>query len=150
MSHTYTNLLIHIVFGTWDRTPVITSEFRDDLYKYMGGIAREARAVPVIINGMPDHVHLLVSVPPTLAIAVLVREVKAKSSRWLHEKRPTQEMFAWQGGYGAFSVSQAAAPDVEKYIREQQEHHRKFSFEDEFRALLKRHHIEFDERYLWK
>jgi REP element-mobilizing transposase RayT len=149
MSHTYTHVLIHIVFGTWDRAPIISPRIRDDLFQYMGGIVREARAVPLTINGMPDHVHMLVSLPPTLAIAVLVREVKAKSSRWVHERWPEQRAFAWQGGYGAFSVSHSAAPQVERYINEQEEHHRNLSFEEEFRALLKRHEIEFDERYLW-
>jgi putative transposase len=150
MSHTYTHLLTHIVFGTWDRAPLVTSQFRDGLYQYMGGIVRAARGVPLIINGMPDHVHMLVSLPPALALAVLVREVKAKSSRWVHERPSARDTFAWQGGYGAFSVSESAAPDVEKYIRNQEERHRKLSFEDEFRGLLKLHNVEFDERYLWK
>jgi putative transposase len=150
MSHTYTQVIMHIVFGTWDRTPLITPQIRDGLHQYMGGIVREGRAVPVIINGMPDHVHMLVSMPPTLSIAVLVREVKAKSSRWVHERWADRHTFASQGGYSAFSVSQSAAGDVELYIREQVEHHRKFSFEAEFRLLLRKHEIEFDERYLWK
>jgi putative transposase len=149
MSHTYTHLFVHVVFGTWDRAPLIVSQIHDELFTYMGSLARDTGAVPVIINGMPDHVHLLVSMPPTLAVAVLVREVKANSSRWIHERWPGRRNFAWQGGYGAFSVSQSVAPGVEKYIREQEEHHRKISFEEEYRALLKKHGIEFDERYLW-
>jgi putative transposase len=115
----------------------------------MGGLVSDQGAVPVIINGMPDHVHLLVSMPPTLAVAVLVREVKANSSRWVHERWPQRKGFAWQGGYAAFGVSQSAAPDIERYILNQQERHGQISFEREFRALLKKHNIEFDERYLW-
>jgi REP element-mobilizing transposase RayT len=116
----------------------------------MGGIVREAGGVPITINGMPDHVHMLVSMPLTISIAVLVREVKAKSSRFVHETWPERDRFAWQGGYGVFSVSQSAMGPVQKYIREQEEHHRKFSFEQEFRTLLKLHNVEFDQRYLWK
>jgi REP element-mobilizing transposase RayT len=149
MSHTYTHLYVHVVFGTWDRAPLIAPQIRDELLTYMGGLVRDMGAVPVIVNGMPDHVHLLVAMPPTLAVAVLVREVKANSSRWVHERWPQRKGFAWQGGYAAFGVSQSAAPDVESYIRNQEERHRKISFEQEFRALLKKHNIEFHERYLW-
>jgi REP element-mobilizing transposase RayT len=150
MSHTYSQVLLHIVFGTWDRAPMISPQIRDDLYQYMGGIVREARGTLIAVNGMPDHVHLLVAMPLTVSIAVLVREVKAKSSRFVHEKWPDRDRFTWQGGYGVFSVSHSAVEQVEKYIREQEEHHRKYSFEQEFRILLKRHNVAFDERYLWK
>jgi REP element-mobilizing transposase RayT len=149
MSRTYSYLLMHIVFGTADRAPLITSDIRDGLYEYMGGIMREMGAVTVIINGMPDHVHVLVSVPLTLTVPDLVRVVKTNSSRWVHEKWPEQRTFGWQKGYGVFSVSRLMAPQVERYINEQQKHHRKFSFEEEYRVLLRRHNIEFDERYLW-
>ena len=128
---------------------MIVPQIHDELFSYMGGLVRDTGAVPVIINGMPDHVHMLVSMPPTLAVAVLVREVKANSSRWIHERWPQRKGFAWQGGYAAFGVSESATPAVESYIRNQEERHRKISFEQEFRALLKKHNIEFDERYLW-
>ena len=149
MSHTYTHLFVHVVFGTWDRAPLIAPQIRDELFTYMGGLVRDTGAVPVIINGVPDHEHMHVSMPPTLAVAVLVREVKANSSRWVHERWPDRKKFAWQGGYAAFGVSESVAPDVERYIGNQEERHRKISFEQEFRVLLKRHNIEFDERYLW-
>ena len=86
MSHTYTHLFVHVVFGTWDRAPLIAPQIRDELFTYMGGLVRDTGAVPVIINGVPDHEHMHVSMPPTLAVAVLVREVKANSSRWVHER----------------------------------------------------------------
>jgi REP element-mobilizing transposase RayT len=149
MSRTYSQLLIHVVFGTTGRAPLIAPEIRDGLYKYMGGIMREMGAVPVIINGMPDHVHVLVSMPLTLTIPELVRVVKTNSSRWLHEKWPERRTFGWQKGYAVFSVSHSAASQVERYINTQEEHHRERTFEDEYRALLKLHNIEFDERYLW-
>jgi REP element-mobilizing transposase RayT len=149
MSRTYSSLLMHIVFGTAERAPLITPEIRDGLYEYMGGIMREMGAVPVTINGMHDHVHMLVSMPLTLTVPDLVRVVKTNSSRWVHEKWPERRAFGWQKGYGVFSVSQLMASRVERYINEQERHYRKFSFEDEYRALLRRHNIKFDERYLW-
>jgi REP element-mobilizing transposase RayT len=149
MTHNYTYLLTHIVFGTWDCAPIISPDIRPSLFEYMGGIVREIEAVSMTINGMPDHVHLLVSMPPKLAVADVVRVVKANSSRWVHEKWPTRKGFAWQGGYGAFSVSQSMAEKVGRYIDEQEEHHRTMSFEQEYRGLLRKHGIEFEERYLW-
>ncbi|HET9493334.1 MAG TPA: transposase, partial [Chloroflexia bacterium] len=128
----------------------IVPQIRDELFTYMGGLVRECRAVPIVINGMPDHVHMLVSLPSTLAVAVLVREVKANSSRWVHERWPQRRTFSWQAGYGAFGVNHASREQVERYINNQEEHHRKMSFEAEFRALLRKHEIDFDERYLWK
>jgi REP element-mobilizing transposase RayT len=102
------------------------------------------------MNSMPDHVHMLVSMPASLAVADMVRAVKANSSRWTNERWPERRRFAWQQGYGAFSVSESATARVERYIRDQEERHRAVSFEDEFRVLLKNHNIAFDERYLWK
>jgi REP element-mobilizing transposase RayT len=149
MSHTYTQLLIHIVFATAERASLITPEIREQLYPYIGGTMRDVRAIPMIVNGTANHVHMLVSVPASLSVADLVRVVKANSSRWIHERWPERKRFAWQQGYGAFSVSESTASQVEKYIREQEEHHREFSFEQEFRVLLRKHNIEVDERYLW-
>jgi REP element-mobilizing transposase RayT len=150
MAHTYTHLLIHVVFGTEERAPLIAHEMRGELYAYMGGTIREMGAVLLAMNSMPDHVHMLVSVPASLAVANLVRAAKANSSRWIHQRWPERLKFAWQQGYGAFSVSESATSQVERYIRTQEEHHRTLSFEDEFRELLKKHNIAFDERYLWK
>jgi REP element-mobilizing transposase RayT len=99
---------------------------------------------------MEDHVHLLVTLPPTLAIADLVRALKANSSRWAHEKWPDYAGFGWQQGYAAFSVSRSAIKDVTEYITNQEEHHRKMSFQEEFIGLLKKHDITYDERYIWE
>jgi putative transposase len=119
VSHTYTHLLIHVVSGTAERATLIAPEMREELYPYIGGTMRDGRAVPVIINGMADHMHMhmLVSVPASLSVADLVRVVKANSSRWIHERWPDRKKFAWQQGYGAFSVSHSVMPQVEKYIR---------------------------------
>jgi putative transposase len=150
MSHTFTHIVIHLVFGTKDRAPLISIEIKEALFAYMGGIIREIGGKAIIVNGMPDHVHLLLSLPPTLAPAEVVRVVKANSSKWVHEKWLARRTFGWQQGYGAFSVSRSGVKDVEDYIAGQEEHHRKMSFQEEFAALLKRHGIEYDERYLWK
>jgi REP element-mobilizing transposase RayT len=149
MSRTYSHLLFHVVFGTAVRAPLITGEIRDDLFEYMGGIIREMGAVPKTINGMPDHVHILVSMPLTATIPDLVRVIKANSSRWVHEKWPERRRFGWQKGYAVFSVSHSVASQLVRYINTQEEHHRERTFEAEYRALLKLHNIEFDERYLW-
>jgi putative transposase len=150
MTHTYTHLLIHVVFSTEERAPLIASEMRGELFAYVGGTIREMGAVLVTMNSVPDHMHLLVSMSASLSVADLVRAIKANSSRWIHERWPERRKFAWQQGYGAFSVSESATPQVKSYIMAQEEHHRTLPFEDEFRVLLKKHNIAFDERYLWK
>lgn len=143
MSHTYCQLMYHIVFGTQNRAAFIGPDLQDDLYPYIAGIVRNERGSLLAIGGMPDHVHLLVRLKPTLSLADLLRTVKANSSKWVHE-RPVQQEFAWQEGYGAFTVSESSARSVARYIQSQPEHHRKRSFEKEWVALLKRHGIEFD------
>jgi putative transposase len=150
MPHTFIHMAVHVVFGTKDRIPSITPEMKAPLYSYMGGIIRELGAKPLKINGTGDHVHLLISLPAFLSLAELVRVLKTNSSRWAHEKWPDHARFGWQQGYGAFSVSRSSIEDVESYIERQEEHHRKLTFQDEFVALLQRHGIPYDERYLWE
>ena len=150
MSHTFTHIILHIIFGTKDRAPLITADIKADLFAYIGGIVRELGGKALAINGMPDHLHLLVSLPPTLASSDAVRVIKANSSKWVHERWTTRGGFGWQQGYAAFSVSRSAMQDVEAYITNQEEHHRKVTFQEEFLALLNKHGIEYNERYLWK
>jgi REP element-mobilizing transposase RayT len=149
MPHTATNLLIHFIFGTRRREPSITPAIQADLHAYMGGVVRELDGVALSINGMPDHVHLLVRMPSTRSIADLARVVKTNSSRWVHERWPESKRFAWQSGFGAFSVSESGGQTVREYIRQQQQHHAKRSFEEEFVAFLKKIKIAVDEKYLW-
>ncbi|HYO49326.1 MAG TPA: IS200/IS605 family transposase [Chloroflexia bacterium] len=149
MAHTFTHLVTHVVFGTKNRTASIAPEIKASLHAYLGGIVKEMGGKPLIINGTQDHVHMLVALPATVAIADLIRVVKANSSRWAHEKWPERHGFGWQG-YGAFSVSRSAMKDVEEYIANKEEHHRKVSFKEEFLALLKRHDIPYVERYIWE
>jgi REP element-mobilizing transposase RayT len=150
MPHSYSNLLIHVVFGTKGRTRSIDATIQPDLWAYMGGIVHEMRGTARLINGIEDHVHMLISLPADISLAECLRVVKTNSSRWLHEAFPRHRSFAWQTGYGAFSVSASNEKQVFKYIQDQERHHRRMSFEEEFISLLRKHGVSFDERYLWK
>ena len=144
MSHT--RFLYHIVFGTKDRSPLIAERWESELYRYLAGIVKNHKGELIEINGMPDHVHLLVLLAPC-DFAAFVRELKASSSKWANRH---QAKFSWQRRYGAFTVSESAVDAVRKYIREQKLHHKRRSFEEEYRELLRRHRIEFDDEYLWE
>lgn len=144
MSHT--NLLYHIVFATKDRAPLITDSLRPRLHDYLGGIVRNLNGTALEINGIADHVHLLVILPPTLAVSDFMSKLKANSFTWA--KRQTNGRFAWQSRYGAFTVSESQIERVREYIRHQEEHHRRRAFADEYKALLRAHRIEFDEAHL--
>lgn len=148
MAHTFTNLLTHIIFSTKNREPLITDAMRDRLFAYMGGILNELQVTPILINGPSDHVHLLVALPASGALSDIMRVLKTNSSRWVHEE--LQQEFAWQSGYGAFSVSHSNAQSVRHYIANQQEHHKTVSFQEEFIAFLKRNQISYDSRYIWE
>jgi REP element-mobilizing transposase RayT len=148
MAHTYTNLLTHVIFSTKDREPLITPALHEDLLAYVGGILRELGGALRAANARPDHVHLLCSLPPTLATADAARVVKTNSSRWVHRAR-NDRGFDWQTGYGAFSVSASLVPPVVRYIGDQEKHHRRVTFQEEFVAFLRKNGIGYDERYLW-
>ena len=147
MSHTSGNILLHFIFSTQERRPLIKPEFLDDLFAYLGGIVREMNATALIVNGMADHVHMLVRTRPAHSAAELARVVKTNSSRWVRESH--SQFFAWQTGYGVFSVSESNVPEVTNYIAHQEEHHKKQSFQDEFLAFLKKNHVEYDPRFVW-
>ena len=149
MAGTYTNLLYHLVFSTKGRFPLVTRELRPELYAYVGGIVRGEGGVLIEIGGMPDHVHLLAKFKPTAALAEMLRLVKGSSSKWVNEEKFKTRKFGWQDGYGAFSVSESQVDAVREYIRTQESHHRGLSYQVEFRVLLDRHGVEYDERYLW-
>jgi REP element-mobilizing transposase RayT len=149
MSHTYSKLLTHFVFSTKGRAALITPELQPKLYAYTGGIVRDTGAALLEIGGTADHVHLLVLSPPRLALSDLMREVKAGSSRWMSEQMGTSGKFAWQTGFGAFSNSQREVAYVREYIRNQHEHHREKTFQEELLAMLAAYEVEYDERYLW-
>lgn len=141
-------MVIHLVFSTKDRRPFLRSpEVRNQLHAYMAGCLQECQCDPIVINGTEDHVHVLCNLSRTLSLAKLVEELKTSSSKWIKEQGSRD--FYWQGGYGVFSVSQSNVEAVREYVASQEEHHRKTSFQDEFRAMCRKHGIAMDERYGW-
>jgi len=150
VSHTYTKLLIHAVFSTKDRRPLIHTSFQSRLYAYIAGILKNNDCFLVRAGGVADHIHLLFALNPTMAVAEIMRLVKTNSSKWLHETFPDAGAFAWQNGYSAFSVSRSSEEAVVAYIEGQEEHHRRLTFQEELRALLEKHGIEYDERHIWE
>jgi REP element-mobilizing transposase RayT len=150
MPNSYTCLRYHVIFGTKNRVPHIDPSWRDRLHEYVGGIIRDGHGQLLAAGGMPDHVHLLINLHPQTALSDLLRNAKAGSSRWIHETFSSLAKFAWQDGYGAFTVSHSNMPQVTKYIAEQEQHHRRVSLQEEFIAFLKRHEVAYDERYIWR
>lgn len=149
MGQTFTCLYNHIIFSTKHRKRLITPDLRPRLYDYMGGIIKHERCKLIAAGGMPDHVHLVVSLRATTCVAGLLRLVKTNSSGWVHDTFVEHAAFGWQTGYAAFSVSQSNLEEVVRYVEGQEEHHRKLTFEEEYVAFLKRHHLEYDEAELW-
>jgi putative transposase len=145
----YVSSYFHCVFSTKERRPQIALDLRDRLWPFLGGIARQNKMKAIGIGGVENHVHLLLSLPSTLSVAKALQLIKGGSSKWVHETFPQHRLFGWQEKYGAFSVSVSQLDNTLKYIQGQEEHHRKMTFQEEFLALLKKHRIEYDERYLW-
>ncbi len=140
----------HMVFSTKNRVPQIDDELRPRLFEYMGGTMRGLDGVLLAAGGTADQVHLLVSMGKEGSIASTIRDIKSNSSGWIHETFPERHEFAWQSGYGAFSVSHSRLDRVKEYLVNQRQHHRVKTFKEEFEALLRKHHIKFDERYIWE
>ncbi len=149
MPGTYSQLLLHVVFSTKGRAPWITSDFAERLYPYMGGIVRAEKGVLYDIGGIEDHVHMYLRWRPDATVSDLMRTVKARSSKWIHETFPSLRKFAWQEGYSVFSVSKSQEAVVKKYIAGQHEHHTKEDFMPELLKLLRAHGVEFDEHYVF-
>jgi REP element-mobilizing transposase RayT len=149
MPQSFACLHYHLIFSTKKRVPLLTPELQPRLFEYIGGILRAESGFLAAAGGASDHVHLLAALSRSTAISEALRIVKAKSSRWIHETYPDKRHFAWQAGYGAFSVSYSNLDSVKRYIARQAEHHQGKSFQEEFVEFLRRHKIEFDERNLW-
>ena len=149
MPQSFCNLTYHLVFSTKQRRPWITKEFGRRLYDYLGGTIRDLGGTMLAINGMPDHVHILTRLRQDIAVSVVLRKIKASSRKWIHGVFPDATQFAWQSGYGAFTVSKSRIEDVRAYLDEQEQHHRTRTFQEEFVALLEAHGIEYDEKFLW-
>jgi len=140
---------IHLVFSTKYREPLIDEDIESELYAYLGGICNQLECQPIKIGGFTDHIHILCMLSKKTALMKLVEELKSHSSKWIKTKGENYRNFYWQGGYGAFSVNPAEMDVVVRYIENQKEHHRKKSFQEEYRAFLKKYEVEYDERYVW-
>jgi len=150
MANTYTQIHIHAVFAVQNRKYQIHQTWKDELYKYITGIVRNNGHKPLAINGMPDHVHILFGMRPVQSLSDLMQDIKGDSSKWINSKNFTNEKFSWQEGYGAFSYSKSQVPNVIKYIEEQEMHHGKKTFLEEYKEFLGAFEIDFDERYIFK
>jgi len=148
MGHSYTSLYYHIVYSTKQRRALLRPEHHERLIRYTGGIMRSNRCSLIAANTQPEHVHFLVHAHPSKSLADLLRDIKSRTTGWARETWP-EAPFGWQTGYGAFTVSKSAVDDVTRYIADQEEHHRRMTFQEEFVALLERHGIEYDPKYLW-
>jgi putative transposase len=149
MANTFTSLHYHLIFSTKNREPWISHDIEERIWKFLGGIARENGMKALQIGGMPDHVHVILGLPPTQTVSKTMQLLKGGSSKWIKETFPRMRGFGWQDGYGAFTVSKSNLPEAIKYVQDQREHHRVKSFQEENLAFLIRHGIEYDERYVW-
>ena len=150
MANTYTQIHIHTVFAVQSRKCLIKREWKDELYKYVTGIIHNYGHKVLQINGMPDHVHVLFGLRPTQSLSDLIQQVKQDSSAWINRKGFLSDKFSWQAGYGAFSYSKSQLPGVIRYIKNQEEHHRKITFTEEYVELLENFGIDYDQRYIFK
>ncbi len=146
--HSFTSILIHCVWSTKKREPFLSTDVRNRLWPYLGGIARENKMKALAIGGVADHVHILISLPGTLSVSKALQLLKGNSSKWIHDTFPKLRSFEWQEGYGAFSIGISAVGATVRYISDQAEHHRKRSFREEFVVMLRRHGLDYDERML--
>ena len=149
MPQSLSSTLIHLIFSTKHREPFITTQIETELHPYMASVFRGLKSPTLALDGTQDHIHALFSLSRVITIAALVEEVKTESSKWIKTKGVEFINFHWQKGYGAFSIGQTQVEDVKRYIRSQKEHHRRVTFQDEYRKFLKRYGIEYDERYVW-
>ena len=149
MSQSLSCIYVHIIFSTKNRQPLILPEIIQDLHSYIVGIARAYDSPIHVIGGIEDHVHILLTLSRTISLSKLVEEIKKQSSRWIKTQGEKYRDFAWQNGFGAFSIGQSAFENLRKYILTQKDHHKKISFQDEFRAFLKKYQTSYDEKYVW-
>jgi REP element-mobilizing transposase RayT len=149
MAHSYAQLYYHIVFSTKERKPYIDAELETRLHPMLGGIVRDLDGVALAVGGIEDHVHILASLRPKTAPSDALRVIKANSTGWVHDEWPDRSVFAWQTGFGVFSVSASNLEEVRQYVLNQREHHRTMTFEEEYLFLLKKHGIEYDERFVF-
>jgi len=150
MAGSYTALYYHIVFSVKDRRPVLSPDIAPRIYEYIAGVIRVIGGVPIIVGGAVDHMHVLARLDKAYTVSNAVRRMKAGSSKWIHETFPDMKDFAWQEGYGAFSISVTGIDRTKRYIENQVVHHQTVTFQEELLEFLKRHNIPYDEAYIWK
>jgi len=150
MANTYTQVHLHLVFAVKGRKSLIAKSWKDELYKYITGIIQNHNHKLLIINGMPDHLHILIGYRPTQSLSDLMQQIKGDSSKWINQNNLTKEKFEWQSGYGAFSYSKSQIADVITYIENQETHHKKISFKEEYINMLKKFEVEFNEQYIFE
>jgi REP element-mobilizing transposase RayT len=146
--HSFVSCQIHCVWSTKKRAPFLDSDLRERLWPYLGGIARENQIKAIAVGGVADHVHILISLPGTISVSKAIQLLKGNSSKWIHETFPKLNSFGWQEGYGAFSIGVSAMEATISYIRNQEEHHRKRTFREEFVMMICKHGLEYEERML--
>lgn len=149
MADTYTQIYIHVIFTVQGRQNLISKQYKDELYKYITGIIQSKKQKVIVIGGMPDHIHILIGIKPDIALSDLVRDVKANSSKFINEKRWVVGKFSWQEGFGAFSYSQSQLDSVASYIKNQEKHHSKKTFREEYLELLKKFDVEYNPKYIF-
>ncbi len=150
MANTYSQIYLQFVFSVKHRDSTIHKDWKDELYKYITGIVQKNNHKLICINGMPDHIHIFIGIKPSQSISDLLRDIKANSSKWINEKRFVKGKFEWQEGYGAFSYSQSQIKDVIAYIENQEEHHKKKSFKEEYIDFLEKFEVAYDEKFIFK
>ncbi len=150
MANTYTQIHLQLIFAVKYRAAIINDTWKNELYKYISGIIQQQKHKLIIVNGVADHIHLLIGFRPHQSLADLMQDIKGNSSKWINENHFTRSKFAWQEGYGAFSYSKSHLSNVINYIKNQENHHRKITFIDEYKAFLKTYEVEYDERYILK
>lgn len=149
MAQSLSRIHVHVVFATKHRKPLLTDAVRESLHSYLAVVLTDLGCQPTLVNSVEDHVHVLLELARTVAVSTAVEVMKKSSSKWIKGQGPEFSAFAWQAGYGAFSVSESNLLAVRDYVADQRAHHRKQSFQDEFRALLTKHGVSFDEHYVW-
>ena len=149
MPQSLSRILVHLIFSTKNRVPILTPDIQQELFPYLAVVLRDNKCPALKVGGFIDHLHLFFGISRTLSIAQVVEEVKTSSSKWIKTKGPRFAQFHWQSGYGGFSVSQSEAETVIRYIERQAEHHQKMTFQEEFRKFLERYQVSYDEQYVW-
>ncbi len=149
MHNTYHQIFIHLIFAVKHRRAMIKDQWRSELFAVIGNLINETGSKTIIVNGTEDHVHCLISLKPDLSVSDVVKSAKAKSSKWVNESEYLDSRFEWQSGFGAFSYSKSQLPNVRRYIQNQEEHHKKMTFLEEYIQFLNKFEVEYDERYIF-